>query len=134
MLNVVLSHANIQSTHWNQRESNTPLWDNLWPLEKAGHSSTVLAPVRGLKRLKCKPHKRAPYLLNDFSCLVLLKPRRESKFKGILLLGTKQKQSLPLNSIIIFFVINKNIHMSIICTGFLIMHSICAEQRTILHM
>lgn len=73
----------------------------------------LLAPVRGLKCFKCKPHKRAPYLLNDFSCLVLLKPRRESKFKGILLLGTKQKESLLLNSIIKFVVIYKNIHMSI---------------------
>lgn len=44
--------------------------------------------------------KCAPYLLDDFSCLVLFKPRRENKFKGILLLGTKQKQSLLLNSII----------------------------------
>lgn len=57
----------------------------------------LLAPVRGLN----KPHKKcAPYLLDDFSCLVLFKPRRENKFKGILLLGTKQKQSLLLNSII----------------------------------
>lgn len=111
----MLSHTNMQSTHCNQWESNCPsLGKSLtlgegWPLVQL----YLLAPVRGLKCFKCKPHKRAPYLLNDFSCLVLLKPRGENKFKGILLLGTKQKESLLLNSIIKFVVIYKNIHMNI---------------------